>query len=165
MEETAYLVLRDADPVVLQVRGRANYQNCLSVREFFHERLQAGRRLFVVDLKECRGMDSTFLGILAGLANNLKINGGSLTLSRPGDGLVTVIRHLGLDRLARIAENFELQKNPSEKLENAKMNEFEQAKLVLEAHENLMKTSPDTAPNFQDVVEFLREHISKENAK
>jgi anti-anti-sigma factor len=163
MEETTYLVLRESNPVVLQVKGRAGYENCAPARDFFQERRNAGYREFVVDLKDCRGVDSTFLGILAGLANAAAAKGGSLILSRPGEWLLKNIQNLGLDRLLKIADSsyFESPSSSSSTLSGNAQNEFEQAKMILEAHENLIRSNPNTAPAFMDVVEFLKEHVAK----
>ena len=147
--------------MVLQVRGRPGYENCASARNFFIERRSAGCREFIVDLKECRGVDSTFLGILAGLANALSAEGGSLVLARPGEGLLMNIRNLGLDRLLKIAADPGFEAAQAAPLPGGGADEFQQAKMILEAHENLARANPSGAPVFLDVVEFLKEHVAK----
>jgi anti-anti-sigma regulatory factor len=161
MDETSYLVLRESNPVVLQIKGRAGYSNCAPARDFFQERKAAGNKEFIVDFKDCRGVDSTFLGILAGLANSLSATGGSLILTRPGEWLLTNIQHLGLDRLLKVADNSHFEKQSPVALSGSAQNEFEQARMILEAHENLIKSSPAAAPAFVDVVDFLKEHVVK----
>ncbi len=158
MQNSLYLVIKESDPVILQVNGRASFDNCAGVRDFFANRRQEGEKHFVVDLKLCRGMDSTFLGILAGLANELSELGGSLTLTRPNETLVAVIDNLGLNRLLKVVPTFESAENGTP-LPTTELSEIEQAKLVLEAHESLVEANPETKPNFLDVIEFLRERL------
>lgn len=158
MEGSNYVVLKEASPVILQVRGRASFDTCAPVREFFSNRRSAGQTEFIVDLKDCRGMDSTFLGILAGLANDLTRVGGSITLTRPGETLVAIIQNLGLDRLLKVVADFE-NATAGTPLPAQSLNEIEQAKLVLQAHESLVAANPATKPNFLDVIEFLKERL------
>jgi DNA recombination-dependent growth factor C len=44
-------------------------------------------------------------------------------------------------------------------LDARKLGEIENARLVLEAHENLVATDADNATKFQDVLAFLRNQI------
>jgi anti-anti-sigma factor len=191
VDDTSYWILHEARPVVLQVRGRASFDNCAAARDFFAERLTSKESSFVVDLKECRGMDSTFLGILAGLSNSLSRIGGTLLLTRPSASLLTVIKNLGLDRLLSVAPTLDAINNPENFTNNSKnypnnskqetkdsslsvsttelkreiLSEHEQAKMVLEAHENLINANPNTNKSFLDVVEFLRERIAPREDK
>jgi anti-sigma B factor antagonist len=159
MENSPYLVFKEANPVILQVQGRASFDNCAPVREFFANRRQAGQTQFVVDLKNCRGMDSTFLGILAGLANELSTLGGEVTLTRPSPTLISIIQNLGLNRLLKVVKEFN-EKSGGIPLPPQTLNELEQAKLVLQAHESLVAANPATKPNFLDVIEFLKERLN-----
>ena len=52
-----------------QFKKEASFLNCAPLRSFFEECIVVGRRNYVVDFQECSSMDSTFLGILVGLAN------------------------------------------------------------------------------------------------
>jgi len=156
---TSYLVLRDADPVVLQVKGRASFDNCAAVRTFFADCRQRRQKSFVVDLKDCQGMDSTFLGILAGLANEVSALEGQLLLTRPSESLMSVIRNLGLDKLLHIAEDLDTPAGPTQTLPAETLSEIEQARMVLHAHENLVEANPATRPNFLDVIDFLKERL------
>ena len=46
--------------------------NCNPLRTFLHEMVKEGNRFFVIDFQHCSSMDSTFLGILVGLALQLR---------------------------------------------------------------------------------------------
>ena len=70
--EPAYLVSAYSDPVVVKVKGKANYLNCNAFREFIETVIAGGSRKLFIDFVDCKGMDSTFLGILAGTAIQLR---------------------------------------------------------------------------------------------
>src|SRR5476651_856405 len=108
MSETAtkpvYLVDPYADPVVVRIDGRANFQNSACLRDFITEMLRQGKTRVVIDFLHCTSMDSTFLGVLAGIALELrKLQApGMLVLSRVGPRNLELIRNLGLHRLLTV---------------------------------------------------------------
>ena len=63
-----FLVRAYRDPVEVRINGKANYLNCNAFREFIEKVIADDRNEIVLDFDSCTGMDSTFLGILAGTA-------------------------------------------------------------------------------------------------
>ena len=160
-----YLVDAYSDPVVVRIDGRACFQNSPCLRDFFTELLRQGKTRFVLDFQHCASMDSTFLGVLAGVAIDLKKKtpGGSLVLARVGQRNLELIRNLGLHRLLTVdagdvAMNFENCKNA---LQCQNHTELENARLVLEAHENLVAVDEANRTKFQDVLAFLRNRVEQ----
>ena len=58
--------------VWVKVEGRGTFQNSAGLKEFVKQMIQRGYRDFVVDLRDCEQMDSTFMGTLAGVALRLR---------------------------------------------------------------------------------------------
>jgi anti-anti-sigma factor len=163
--QPVFLVDADSDPVVVRIEGRACFQNSGCLRDFITEMLGRGRRRFVLDFQHCAGMDSTFLGVLAGAAIELRKRGGggSLVVARPGQRNLELMRNLGLHRLLVIddgAASVDPQKCATP-LEATKGTEVESARLVLEAHENLIAADGTTRAKFQDVLAFLRNRVEQ----
>ncbi len=67
-----FLVDAYADPVVVRIEGRASFLNSAAVKDFFTAMIGQGKTRFAVDFKGCASMDSTFLGVLAGAAIQLR---------------------------------------------------------------------------------------------
>lgn len=158
-----FLVDAYADPVVVRIEGRASFLNSGGLKDFFAEMIRQGKPRFVVDFRQCASMDSTFLGVLAGAAIELRRRTppGTLTLARVGERNLELIRNLGLHRLATVDDGASLPDQPgvTQALTQQARNEIENARLVLEAHENLIATDPDNAAKFQDVLAFLRNQL------
>jgi anti-sigma B factor antagonist len=160
-----YLVNAYTDPVLVRVEGRASFTNSGSLRDFIQTMARQGKTRFVLDLQHCTSMDSTFLGVLAGAALQLR-NGtppGGLTLVRAGERNLELIRNLGLHRLANVdSGGFEMSFDggAATALTEEKRSEIESAKLVLEAHEHLVAADAANATKFQDVLSFLRNRIA-----
>jgi len=159
----AFLVNAYTDPVLVRVQGRASFTNSGSLKDFFTEMIRQGKTRFVLDFQQCASMDSTFLGVLAGAALQVRrlTPPGTLTLVRVGDRNLELIRNLGLHRLATVdAGDFELSfDGGGAQVLSEEKSEIESAKLVLEAHENLVSADSANAAKFQDVLAFLRNRV------
>lgn len=166
---SAFLVDAACDPVMIRVEGRASFQNSASLRDFMGEMRRQSRIRYVMDFKTCTSMDSTFLGVLAGVALDLrKVVGGSLVLCRVGERNLELIQNLGLHRLLTVDAESCLP--CAEKLAAAapvalapqgKLNELENARLVLAAHENLIAAAEANRAKFQDVLAFLKGRVEQ----
>lgn len=161
-----FLVDAYSDPVVIRIEGRASFQNCGCLRDFIAEMLRRGKTRFVVDFQHCDSMDSTFLGVLAGAAIELRKTAGhgSLVLARVGQRNLELIRNLGLHRLLVVdAGDLSMSFDPEGKapLESGQKPEIETARLVLEAHENLANVDEANRTKFQDVLAFLRNRVEQ----
>lgn len=158
-----FLVDAYADPVVVRIEGRASFANSGILKEFIAQMIRQGKARFVIDFAACTSMDSTFLGVLAGAALELRRQTppGTLTLARVGERNLELIRNLGLHRLAIVdAGAFPMDfKGGAQALDTKAKNEVESARLVLEAHENLVNADSANAAKFQDVLAFLRNRV------
>jgi len=169
MPETAtkpvYLVDASSDPVVVRINGRACFQNSACLRDFIGEMLRQGKTKFVLDFQQCTSMDSTFLGVLAGSALELKKRpgGGSLVLARLGPRNLELVRNLGLHRLLTVdaGEAPVGEGHFDTALHCGDQSELEHARLVLEAHENLVSVDESNRSKFQDVLTFLKNRVAQ----
>jgi len=161
-----FLVDPDSDPVLVKVRGRASFMNSQPIREFLQKSIQAGRRRFAIDFSECTGMDSTFLGVLAGTALELRksVPRGSLVFCGLNARNLELVRNLGLHRLATVDTGEAISGEggePTTALSGEKLSEIENARLCLEAHQNLVKADADNLGKFQDVIALLKGRLDE----
>ena len=158
-----FLVDAYSDPVVVRIDGRASFSNAGGLKDFFVEMIRQEKRRFVVDFRLCASMDSTFLGVLAGAAIELRRRSpaGQLTLARVGERNLELIRNLGLHRLATVDPGTQTADplGHGQALGNQARTEVENARLMLEAHENLIIADPANAAKFQDVLVFLKSRL------
>jgi anti-sigma B factor antagonist len=157
-----FLVDAQADPVVIRIEGRASFINSGAVKDFIAEMRRQGRARFVVDFKHCASMDSTFLGVLAGTALELRKLSppGALILARAGERNLELIHNLGLHRLALVETSAPRAATIGQALPTEQRTELDSARLVLEAHENLVAADGANLDKFQDVLAFLRNRVA-----
>ena len=160
-----YLVDPSSDPVVVRIEGRASFLNSACLRDFVAQMMKSGKTRFVVDFLRCTSMDSTFLGVLAGFALELRkcTPKGSLVLTRMGQRNLELVRNLGLHKLLTVdisegATGAEACNTP---LVCGDRGELENARLVLEAHENLVTADESNRGKFRDVLVFMKNRVEQ----
>lgn len=142
--------------VWVRVNGRGTFQNSTGMKEFAAEMVRRGHREFIVDLRNCELMDSTFMGTLAGIAMRLGAE-GKLHVVHPNARCRQVLKNLGLDRIVSVEEE-STAPAPGEPLRDAEGHPPREAKreTIIEAHENLVAADPANAVRFKDVIDFLK---------
>lgn len=162
-ENQEFIVCADSDPVVVKINGKANYLNCSPINDFFEHVLKKNVGSFLIDFSDCKGMDSTFLGVLAGVATRTmnQTPQGDVHLVNLSMQNKQLIRGLGLHHLptVKIEDDVSVEKDR----DNVSINADKEAspEMILEAHERLMKLNRANERRFQDVVKFLRREAEK----
>jgi anti-anti-sigma regulatory factor len=153
-----------ADRIVwIRVEGNGSFTVSTAVKDFAKEMIHRGAREFIVDLRKCPVMDSTFMGALAGISLWLRELGeGCLHLVNLNERNAESLFRLGLDQLFNV--RLSATKEDGQALEiPLKEDRTALAETMLEAHEALIKAVPENLPKFKDVIQYLEEelHLSK----
>ena len=164
--ETPFLVKPYHEPVIICIQGRVGFLNAAPLREFLQQMINDGKARFIIDFKNCDGMDSTFMGLLAEAA--LKVQAafqqGKIVLYRLSPRNLELVRNLGLHRLMDIQEENTVyplyKKKPSQSLNSTAKDEQDQARMILSAHESLIAIDGSNRSQFQDVVVFLENQVN-----
>jgi hypothetical protein len=128
--------------------------------------IQRGYRDFVVDLRDCEQMDSTFMGTLAGVALRLRELGqGGLRTINVNERNAGLLSSLGLDQLFHVEGAASAVEGQPEELElhettQKKAGHDEQKRFVLEAHEALVEADAANAVKFRDVLDYMRHELN-----
>jgi anti-anti-sigma factor len=153
---------------IIKVRGRANFSSSVHFKTLVNELHDRGAERFVLDLDECATMDSTFLGVLAGLALRLsdRRKGAAkpvLEIYRPNERVLELLDNLGISHFftqvsskPALAGGFDAAA-PAE----LAVSKEELSQTCLEAHQTLMAVNPDNIPKFKEVTQFLAEDLKK----
>lgn len=160
MEETSIWVSQHQDNAYVRVKGKGTFQNAHFAKQFVGGMLKKGSHHFVFDLALCTYMDSTFMGMLAGVASMTKENHGDLMIVNPNTRILELLQNLGLDQVLTIRqEPVELTTSRFSPVQGEGQTKTEVSKIMLESHENLVAVDERNALKFQDVLTFLREKL------
>jgi anti-sigma B factor antagonist len=164
MSATNTVLVSCADRIVwVRVQGKGSSTNSTALRDFAKEMIQRGAREFIVDLRNCTAMDSTFMGTLAGISLRLREMGeGCLSVVNPNERNAEALCSLGLDQLFNVGVST-IETGGQSLTIPLKEDRAGRAQTMLEAHEALIKTAPENLPKFKDVIQYLEEklHLSK----
>ena len=155
----------------IKVEGRANFTSSVDFKTFVSSLQEKGYSRFVVELSDCALMDSTFLGVLAGLvANVIPANAQEgrfgVRLLNAAPRLVELLENLGVDHLFKFVRGPTPLGATVSAVAEATTSKVELNRTCLEAHELLMALNPENIPKFKDVAQFLAEDLRKsEGAK
>jgi anti-sigma B factor antagonist len=163
--ESNFLVDAESDPVAIRVEGKASFKNCACVKTFLDQMIAQGKIRFVMDFAACSGMDSTFLGVLAGAAITLRKlqPRGTLVVARLNERNLELVQNLGLTRLLTVDDGAECTPRMDSALDSRPVtDEIAAARVVLTAHQNLVKADAKNEAKFKDVLAFLQQQISQQ---
>jgi len=169
---TAKLLVFASDQLAcVKITGRANFASSLDFKTLIQELIAKGFTCFVLDLTECVLMDSTFLGVLAGLGLKLSTghNGGShgdaIQLMNPNPRISELLENLGVLHLFRVVNGPVLQaaNGASDPAAFAGVSPSREEVVTncLEAHKILMALDPANIPKFKEVTQFLSEDLKR----
>jgi anti-sigma B factor antagonist len=153
--------------VWIRVEGKGSFLNSAGVKEFAKEMVNRGHREFVVDLRNCPVMDSTFMGTLAMIALRLReIGQGSLHVINLNERNHDLLSNLGLDQLFSMDACGVKDAGPGSSRNPlppaaASADHTSQAETMLEAHEALIEADPGNLTKFKDVLEYLKQDLNR----
>ena len=149
----------------VRVEGKGSFLNSTGLKEFSKEMVNRGFRDFVMDLKNCPVMDSTFMGTLAFIALRLREMGqGQLRVVNINDRCRDLLANLGLDQLFTIEDRALVPlavESAQQVLDGAAKDKVAQAQTMLEAHEACVEANPENAAKFKDVLEYLKQDLAR----
>jgi hypothetical protein len=166
-----FKIARQGDAVYVRVVGLATMTNSVTFKEFA-DRMQKeqGFRRFIVDLAECRGVDSTFMGLLLGLAHPSRDSGPSAGKGAGPDALTVVnagahcrkqMESIGLHRLlkilpdpAEIPRGLELHELPE-----AETSPVARLKLIMKAHQDLIAIDKKNEEKFGAFLRDIQKNL------
>ena len=163
-DKSQFLVNPDSDPVAIRVEGKANFKNSSGMKDFLNKMIQNGKHRFVMDFESCTGMDSTFLGVMAGAALQLRKTTprGSLVVSHLNERNNELVHNLGLNRLLTVDDGVGVSRDDTAFLQTAVLSdEIQAARAVLDAHRNLVEVDDENAAKFRDVMSFCEKQIGE----
>src|ERR1035437_5371741 len=91
----------EAQNAFVRVIGKGSYKMGPALKDFGLLALEQGCRRFVIDMAACIGMDSTFMGVVAGLTVRIGEHAGQLVMVQLSDKNLTLLDTLGLTELIR----------------------------------------------------------------
>ena len=167
------------DCLWVRCSGRGSFVNSPALKSLADKYLEKSGGTIVIDLEICPGVDSTFMGTLAGLARKAMALGGMVQIATPTQRTRAAMESLGLDmiidldpqdapwqadiqqRRYKLAE----QQAPTTEEQIEDLSEIDRTRHVLEAHNTLRDLNKKNDETFGYVCETLEEDLKRHECK
>lgn len=169
MNKDASILLGDFEEFIwLRCAGKGNFVNSPLLKQAADAAIAGGRKLLVADLEKCEGMDSTFMGTLAGIAIKIeRENQGALHIANASQRNRDALEELGLNLLMKInptdapwIDHMQRIQTGLNAYESEKLSAREQTQFCLDAHRTLGQASAENINRFRMVVEMFERDLS-----
>ena len=106
MPEAKVLMGREGNLARFKIVGIGTFQTAVGFKATYTELLADGVRDFVIDLEACDLLDSTFLGVILGLALKVRqlVPPGHVHVIKPNEIVRSLFRGTGLDQIFEMNE-------------------------------------------------------------
>jgi anti-sigma B factor antagonist len=157
---------------VIRVLGRGSFANSVELKNLadqIADRAGPEGYRFIVDLRECATMDSTFMGVLAsiGLRQKRDNNDELMTVVNANQQAFRLLQTLGLSHFmnVRAGSTESTVETPAADFQVAgkeDVSKLDRIIHMIEAHENLCDIDSGNAARFESVLKYLRESLERE---
>lgn len=153
-------ISRAEDAVLVQVIGLGNMFLAPTLHAFVESEIRAGFANFVIDLKQCDGMDSTFMGTFIGLSTAVKNNMGWFCLVNVSDENMRLLRMLGVLHMVSIHDG-DFPAAAGEVTTLLPTNDpYVRQKQIHSAHRLLLDADPENEKRFGPFIKALEAELS-----
>ncbi|OGV48333.1 MAG: hypothetical protein A2017_18715 [Lentisphaerae bacterium GWF2_44_16] len=162
MKETDVLIAHNKGVYNIKVEGRATFEYGPPLRTLAKNLENELFERISVDLNECAGMDSTFMGLLAMLGLRARKINAVMEILNANEMNMGLLRGLGLEKLFKFSvKNIAEDKDTDWKKAETQSDKLSTAEAVVDAHDTLMDIDPGNIPKFERVVDFAKKDLDK----
>ncbi|MDD5644486.1 MAG: STAS domain-containing protein [bacterium] len=153
--------------LIIKILGRGSFKSSKDIRDYIFEKLEKEADECFIDLKECISMDSTFMGMLAGLNFSLKnTRNKNIYFSNITNPTRELLSTLGLlELISQKMPNSAADQSDFKELPLSQNKPHEMAEHMLESHATLSSLDEKNKKQFKKVVDSLKESFNKHKEK
>jgi anti-anti-sigma factor len=154
------------DALYVRIRGLANMTAAPTFEAFVDQSLSGGVHQLVLDLKECTGVDSTFMGLILSLSNRLReadAEDAGIVLVNVDDHALRQLSSVGVDAFVSIRSG-KTRLPPALRLTPVKVVETsdrERLKLMVRAHKELVAADARNRAKFGAFLEGIVDELGE----
>ena len=160
MHKGRYLYKREGDRLFLKMTGSLKFTDSIGLDRLVDSLIDERLEQVLVDLTEVSYIDSTNLGIIARIAEELRRRGKRLTLLSTNEDVNDILVSVGFDKACLVLHREEETAGLHE-IVALDEGERERAESMIRAHRSLMDLHVANREIFQDVVDLMEEDAKK----
>ncbi len=157
-------VARAGDMVLIRIIGLGSMNNAGILWDFALRAMEAGPCRLAFDLAECRGLDSTFLGTLVGLSQEVSERAGEdgwVCVFNVSDSNRELFNIIGVDKYVRFRASTPMEPIETQPLICSDASAEKRYEIVRRAHENLVGIHKRNEARFGAFLESLATEMGR----
>ncbi len=96
--ESKYILRHRITKITLKLKN-ANFEKSSSFKNYLNNHIAIGAKKIIIDLKECKSVDSTFLGALVMVLKKIKKNNGHIVILHSEDFVNSTFYLMNMSRI------------------------------------------------------------------
>lgn len=158
MSQVHLSVAVSENEALVKVSGRATFECCEDLKKFCVQMINQNKSPLVFEMKDCKGMDSTFMGTLTQFSLDALKKKIVIEMRNINEDNKKNLESIGLIRMFtfKYTDNEQTADN-WEDLESSEVTQEQHKENVLNAHQVLIDVHEPNKAEFQDIVAFLKE--------
>ena len=153
------------DRYAVKAIGRATFECVAPLRDLAKTLDTVDFRQIDIDLADCQGMDSTYMGVLAMMALRAKKINAEIAIYNASELNRNSLFGLGLKRLFQFKSGPVAMEEQNSVGPAGPADQITHATTVLEAHKTLMDVDKGNVSKFEKVVDFVQKDLDRLNRK
>jgi anti-anti-sigma factor len=154
-------IARIEQTVIIRVSGLGNMKVAMGLMDFTTEMLRSGYQQFIFDLGPCKGLDSTFMGAMVGLAAAAQEAGGRAAVVNSSADTAELLQIVGADKFLKLVGEYKMEEIETERLDAPPPSAERRLELVKKAHENLVVIDKRNEVRFGAFLRQLSSELAK----
>jgi anti-anti-sigma regulatory factor len=153
--------------VYVRITELASMNNCMTFQDFVTVLLDAGYERVIVDLKDCCGMDSTFMGVLAGMVTHVQNpKWPSVVVINVSKENLETMESVGLTNFLEIhSEPVLAPAFETYRIDDDTVPDIDRVEFIKEAHEKLIAIDTRNREKFGPIIEAMTQELEIKNSR
>ena len=146
-----------------RITGLANMNNCMTFQDFSTVLLESGYERVIVDLARCTGMDSTFLGVLAGMATHIEERKAPLVvIINASSSNLETLDDVGLTNFVEVhKETVEIPEIETYRIDDDTVPDMDRVEFIKECHEKLIRIDERNQQKFGPLIQAMAAELAR----
>lgn len=149
--------------MLVRVVGLGTVNTAGTLWDFAWQAMADGCTRFALDLGACRGVDSTFMGTMVGIAQEARERGGEnawVWVLNVSDANRELLEIVGADRFLLFKSGVQMEPLETEPLIGESLSLERRVALIKRAHENLLAIDRRNEERFGEFLRYLTAELS-----
>ena len=162
--EDRFLYSELEDTIFIMIEGNATMKNSKTLSDLLKKIFDGEKKNLVFEMSNCNYLDSTFLGLIAKCALEIKKKWNStLYIMNASNMVMNGLKQTGIDKFIEKLEDKNLDIEGTE-IEKSDFSERKDKTLyILEMHKTLVDLNDKNKETFKNVVDMIEKDLEKQN--